>query len=96
MSDTDKIIELRKLFNLLPGHIQYSEWKRMERIIFEKKAIKLSSPREPGREKIFNSVGEVVKYIRNNGYPTASNSNVHKALNGDRKTAYGYVIEYED
>lgn len=96
MSDTDKIIELRKIFALLPPHVQYSEWKRMERIIFNKKAIKLSSPREPGRERVFNSVPEVLKYIRNNGYPNAHSSNIHKALNGDRKKAYGFVVRYED
>lgn len=96
MSDTDKIIELRKLFATLPPHLKYIEWKRMERIIFEKKAIKVSTPRNPGREKTFNTINEVVEYLKKNGYPKASRSNVHKCLSGQRKKVYGHYVKYDD
>ena len=95
MSDADIQLKIRELFNKLPRSKQYTELKRMERIVFDKKPIKISSPKDPGRVKLFSDVPDIVKYLKNNGYPNASNSNIHKALNGERKSAYGHKMWYD-
>lgn len=90
MKDAEKIIEMRKLFAQLPTHIQIQEVKRMERIAYGREGIAVSPVKEPDREKIFNSIGDAVRYLRNNGASNAHRSGVHKCLNGERRSAYGY------
>jgi hypothetical protein len=67
----------------------------MERIIFDKKPIRISTPKEPGRARLFTDVKDVVKFLKNDGYANASASNIHKVLNGMRKSAYGYKMWYD-
>lgn len=92
----EKIVKFRQIFDELPKDMQLSELKRLERIVYNKKAIKLTHPREPERERMFSDINTVVKFLKNNGFPNASRSNIHKALRGERKKAYGYTVRYED
>lgn len=95
MDTDDKVLRLRELFAELPRDRQYTEYKRFERIVMGKPAIKMSHPRHVGREWLFSDISEVVQYLRRNGYPKANRSNVYKALNGERKKVYGYTIWYD-
>lgn len=95
MSNTDIQLELRKNFKKLPAHLQYKEWKWMEREIFNKRPIKVSPKGDSLILNTFTDVPDVVKYLKNQGYSNAHSSNVHKTLSGERKTAYGHRIWYD-
>ena len=91
----EKVIKARNLFTSLPKEIQVKELVRYTRIVNGVKAILVTPIDDPNKTYRFNNPKEVVNWLRYNGQDNASTSNLYKVLKRKRKSAYGYLIEYE-
>lgn len=88
------VVQLRRLFDSLPKTVQKRELSRLQRVFLDKPAIMAIDPRTDEKYQ-FNTVNDLMKWLRANGHPNANNSNVYKSLNNSRPTAYGYKIKYK-
>ena len=91
----NKVLQFRKLFSEFPKPLQKREFSRLDRILQDKKPITVTPiGSEEGFQ--FNSVKDLLNWLRANGYPKANNSNIYKSLNNTRPSAYGHIIKYKD
>lgn len=96
MDYDSKVIEMRNLFSMLPKEIQLSEVRRMKRIAEGRSAILVKEVGDKSeRTYRFNSVKELVKWLKFNGHKNANNSNIYKCLREERPSAYGHTFKYE-
>lgn len=88
------VIQFRRLFETFSKRIQKREISRLKRVVEGKPPIIAT---KVGTEESyqFNTVGDLMKWLKTKGYPNASNSNVYKSLRNVRPSAYGYVIKYK-
>lgn len=92
----DRIALFRLLYSEFSPDIKRREVKVMKRIERGSKMV-IAEPID-NAQKIFrfNSVYDLVMWLRNMGHKSASSANVYKVLNGDRPSAYGYKYRHEE
>lgn len=96
MSLEEKIVILRTVYGDLSPDIRRRELKYMNRIERGGKVVLAEPLNDPLKVYRFNSVYDMVLWLRNTGHKSATSANVYKVLNGERPSAYGHVYHYED
>jgi hypothetical protein len=92
----DRVALFRLLFAEFSEEAKRREIKILHRIQRGTKTI-LAEPIDDSRKVFrFNSVYDLVMWLRNIGHKSASSANIYKVLTGQRPSAYGYKYRHED
>jgi hypothetical protein len=96
LSLEDQIALFRLLYSQFSPDVKTRETKIINRIQRGTKII-LAEPVDNATKVFrFNSVYDLVMWLRNQGFKSASSANVYKVLNGERPSAYGYKYRHEE
>lgn len=96
LSEEALIKVFREAHSKMSAVNQAREFMRLDRMIHNRPLLIAESVIEPDRIYKFQCVEHFVNWIRNNGYPNASCSNVYKTIKGRRSSAYGYKLKYKE
>lgn len=92
----EKIVLFRTMYGEFAPEIRRRELKYMNRIERGGKVVLAEPLNDPLKVFRFNSIYDMVMWLRNIGHKSASSANVYKVLNNERKSAYGYTYTYEE
>jgi hypothetical protein len=92
----DRIVILRTVYAELSPDIRRRELKYMSRLERGGKVVLAEPVNDPLKVYRFNSVYDMVLWLRNTGHKSATSANVYKVLNKERPSAYGHTYQYED
>jgi hypothetical protein len=96
LSLEEKIALLRMIYGELSPDIRRRELKYMNRIERGGKVVLAEPLNDPLKVYRFNSVYDMVLWLRNIGHKSATSANVYKVLNKERPSAYGHTYHYEN
>jgi hypothetical protein len=96
LSLEDQIALFRLLYSQFSPDVKTRETKIINRIQRGTKIILAEPVNNATKVFRFNSVYDLVMWLRNQGFKSASSANVYKVLNGERPSAYGYKYRHEE
>lgn len=96
LSVEDRIALFRLLYSEFSPEVKARETKIINRIKRGTKVVIAEPLHDATKVFRFNSVYDLVMWLRNQGYKSASSANIYKVINGDRPSAYGYKYRHEE